>query len=278
LAFFNPKEKKMKKLLVVLFLMLAVFGLSACSNSSNVFDFELDPSYTEFVTMATSADYPPYENIVKDENGKNTVVGVDIEIGKAIARALGKNLRVIHKGFDFLVEDVRAGKVDFVIAGLTPTPTRAQVVDFSKSYYTEESVQQVILVHKDNLALYDTLAKINVAGVRVGAQSGSIQAEFASVFTPNATAKLITDLNELLNNLNNNQIDALFTEGTVADTHINGSFPDFVKIEIDSLEGYEGNAVAVQKGDTELLELINDVIDELIAQGKISEWLEEFSS
>jgi ABC-type amino acid transport substrate-binding protein len=272
------RRRKMKKLLMVLFLGLAAFGLSACSNASNVFDFVLDSSYTEFVTMATSADYPPYENIVKDENGKNTVVGVDIEIGKAIAKALGKNLRVIHKGFDFLVEDVRAGKVDFVIAGLTPTPTRAQVVDFSKSYYTEESVQQVILVHKDNQALYDTLAKVNTLGVRVGAQSGSIQAEFASVFTPNATAKLITDLNELLNNLNNKQIDALFTEGAVADTHINGNFPNFVKIEIDSLEGYEGNAVAVKKGNAALLTTINTVIDQLIEQGKINEWLEEFSA
>lgn len=268
----------MKKLLMVLFVGLATFGLSACSNSSNVFDFVLDSSYTEFVTMATSADYPPYENIVKDEDGKNTVVGVDIEIGKAIAIALGKNLRVIHKSFDFLVEDVRSGKVDFVIAGLTPTPTRAQIVDFSKSYYTEDSVQQVLLVHKDNQSLYDSLTKINVAGVRVGAQSGSIQAEFASVFTPNATAKLISDFNELLNNLNNNQIDALFTEDDVADTHINGNFPNFVKIQIDSLDGYEGNAVAVQKGDSDLLAIINNVIDQLIAEGKISDWLEEFSA
>ena len=146
----------MKKLFIFILLVAGITSLSGCSNSSNVFDFILDESYTEFVTMATSADYPPYENIVADQDGKNTVQGVDIEIGKAIARALGKNLRVVHKGFDFLVEDVRAGKVDFIIAAMTPTPNRQMIVDFSKSYYTEETVNQVVLIHKDNTSVYQT--------------------------------------------------------------------------------------------------------------------------
>jgi len=257
----------MKKVLILALIVVFGFSLSACSNSSNVFDFVLDEDYTEFVTMATSADYPPYENIVEGEDGKSTV-----------ARALGKNLRVVHKGFDFLIEDVRSGKVDFIIAGLTPTPSRALIIDFSQSYYTEETVDQVVLIHKDNVALYQDIEDLNVAGVRVGAQTGSIQAEFAEYFTPLATAKIIQDLNELLNNLNNKQIEALFTEGPVADTHINSGYPDFVKLELSSLAGYEGNAVGVQKGDTELLAVINDVIDQLILDGQIALWLEEFSS
>lgn len=262
---------------ILVLLVIGGLSLSACSNSTNVFDFILDESYTEFITMATSADYPPYENIVQDENGKNTVVGVDVEIAKAIATRLGKNLRIVHKGFDFLVEDVRSGKVDFIIAAMTPTPSRALIIDFSKSYYTEDTVNQVILIHKDNVDLYQSIEDLNITGVRVGAQTGSIQAEFAELFTPNATAKIIQDLNELLNNLNNDQIDALFTEGPVADTHINNGYPDFIKLELASLEGYEGNAVGVQKGNTELLTIINLVIDELIAQGKIAEWLATYS-
>ncbi|PKK97540.1 MAG: hypothetical protein CVV58_00680 [Tenericutes bacterium HGW-Tenericutes-3] len=267
----------MKKLFIFILLIAGTISLTGCSNSSNVFDFILDDSYTEFVTMATSADYPPYENIVEDADGKNTVAGVDIEIGKAIAKALGKNLRVVHKGFDFLVEDVRAGKVDFIIAAMTPTPSRALIVDFSKSYYTEETVSQVVLIHKDDAATYQTIEDLNLTTVRVGAQTGSIQAEFAEVFTPNASATIIQDLNTLLNNLNNGQIDALFTEGPVADTHINNGYPDLVKLELSTLEGYDGNAVAVQKGDSELLAVINQVIDELIAQGKIAEWLATYS-
>lgn len=266
----------MKKILVLILVLIGSFSFAACSKSTNVFDFILDDSYTEFVTMATSADYPPYENIVEGEDGKNTVVGVDIEIGKEIAKALGKNLRVIHKGFDFLVEDVRNGKVDFIIAAMTPTPSRAEIIDFSKSYYTEESVPQVVLIHNDNVDLYTSIESLNVAGVRVGAQTGSIQAEFAEIFTKNATAKVIQDLNELMNNLSNKQIDALFTEGPVADTKINQDFP-FTKLELSALEGYEGNAVGVKKGNTELLVVINEVIDELIANGQVAIWLAEFS-
>ena len=202
----------MKKLYLVVFLMFTKLRMFGCKNSSNVFEFVLDESYDGYVTMATSADYPPYENIVQGEDGKNTVVGVDIEIAKAIARKLNKNLRVVHKGFNFLVEDVRSGKVDFIIAGMTPTPSRAEIIDFSKSYYTEESVVQVVLIHKDHESLYTTIDDLNEASVRVGAQTGSIQAEFAETFTPLATAKIVQDLKELLNNLENNQNNALFTE------------------------------------------------------------------
>jgi len=267
----------MKKLLMFVIVAISALGISGCSNSSNVFDFILDEDFTEFVTMATSADYPPYENIVQDENGKNTVVGVDIEIAKAIAVALGKNLRVVHKGFDFLVEDVRAGKVDFIIAAMTPTPSRQLVIDFSKSYYTEETVAQVVLIHKDNVNVYQSIEDLNVSGVRVGAQTGSIQAEFAELFTPNATAKIIQDINELFNNLNNDQIDALFTEGPVADAKINDGYSDFVKLTLTTLEGYDGNAVGVQKGNDALLTVINQVIDDLNEQGLIAQWLVTYS-
>ena len=184
----------MKKLLVVVVLSLVSLLMFGCQNSSNVFDFVLDESYDGYVTMATSADYPPYENIVEGADGKNTVEGVDIEIAKVIAKKLNKNLRVVHKGFDFLVEDVRSGKIDFIIAGMTPTPSRSKIIDFSKSYYTEESVVQVVLIHKDNQALYQLIEDLNSQSVRVGAQTGSIQAEFAETFTPLATAKIVQDL------------------------------------------------------------------------------------
>lgn len=268
----------MKKLFLVVLLVVTVLGISGCTNTSNVFDFILDEDYTEFVTMATSADYPPYENIVQGEDGKNTVVGVDIEIAKAIAVALGKNLRVVHKGFDFLVEDVRDGKVDFIIAAMTPTPSRQLIIDFSDSYYSEETVSQVVLIHKDNVDLYQTIEDLNNASVRVGAQTGSIQAEFAEIFTPLATAKIIQDVNELFSNLDNDLIDALFTEGPVADAKINDGYSDFIKLELTTLEGYDGNAVGVQKGNTDLLTVINQVIADLNEQGLIAEWLVTYSA
>lgn len=267
----------MKKLFLSMFFVGLVIALSSCTSSSNVFDFELDESYDGYITMATSADYAPYEWIVEDENGKSTVQGVDIEIAKAIAHALNKNLRVIHKGFDFLIEDVRNGKVDFIIAGLTPTPSRAEIIDFSNSYYTEESVTQVVLIHEDNINSYQNVESLNKAGLRVGAQTGAIQVEFAKLFTPLATHKVVSDINELMNNLTNKQIDALFTEGPVAQTRINDGAP-FVQLVLEGVDHYQGNAVGVKKGNTELLTVINDVITELIALGKITEWLETYSA
>ncbi len=225
--------------------------------------------------MATSADYAPYEWIVDDGTGKSAVQGVDIEIAKEIAHALGKNLRVIHKGFDFLIEDVRNDRVDFIIAGLTPTPSRAEITDFSKSYYTESSVTQVVLIHQDDVSLYPNIESLNVAGKRVGAQTGAIQVEFADLFTPLAIKKVVADINELMNNLTNKQIDDLFTEGPVAQTRINDGAP-FVQMTLSNVDHYQGNAVEVKKGNTELLNSINEVIDRLIEEGKIALWLETY--
>ena len=80
-----------------------------------------------------------------------------------------------------------------------------------------------------------------------------------------------------MNNLTNKQIDALYTEGPVADVRINQGAP-FVKIVLDQALDYEGNAIGVKKGNTELLAVINSVIDQLILENKITEWLSYYSA
>ena len=268
----------MKKIIFSLLLLVATISLVACdgtSSSSNVFEFILDESYEGFLVMETSADYPPYENIEEGENG-NTVVGIDIEIAKAIADAAGKNLQVVHKGFDFLITDIQNGKADFAIAAITTTPERLEQVDFSKSYY-DASDEQVVVIQKSDSELYQSIDDINLETVIVGAQLGSLQSYLVQEQASNAQAQYLQDLNTLFTNLDNGQIHALFSEETVAKTKIEQEYSDLmIAFSVDSQ--YTGNAIAVQKGDTELLALINTVIDELTSSGKITEWVAYYSA
>ncbi|MBN3491006.1 transporter substrate-binding domain-containing protein [Acholeplasma equirhinis] len=253
-----------KKITVLGMLFISTIMLAAC-DSSNVFEYIIDSSYDGWITLGTSADYPPYEWPMNVE-GKQTIVGIDIEIAKEIAKAAKKNLKVINKGFDFLLEDLVSGKVDFVISAMTPTEERAQIVDFSKNYY---AASQSILIKSSNAELYTTFESLNVNTVKIGAQLGSIQADLAEEFE-NAQKQFIQAIPDLVMRLQDGQINALILETAVADSYIrNQAGLMIAPIAIGDSE--DGTAVAVQKGNQELLTLINSVIDELIESGRMDE-------
>ncbi|HLS99959.1 MAG TPA: transporter substrate-binding domain-containing protein [Acholeplasma sp.] len=259
-----------KKLSVFVMLVITTITLVACgSTASNVFEFVIDESYTEWITLGTSADYPPYEWPIT-ENGKTTIVGIDIELAKEIAKAAGKNLRVINKGFDFLLEDLEAGKVDFVISAMTPTPARALRVDFSKVYY---EATQSVLIKASNLEIYNSFESLNQANIKIGAQLGSIQAELALEFDQ-ATTQFIQAIPDLVMRLEDNQIQGLVLETAVAESYVrNRPALAIANIKIGSTE--DGTAVAVAKGNQDFLALINQVIDELQESGRFAEIVSE---
>ena len=267
----------MKKIMLGLLVLVATISLAACeeATASNVFNFIIDDSYTEYLVMETSADYPPFENI-EEVDGKNTVVGVDIEIAKAIAKAAGKNLKVIHKGFDFLITDIQNGKADFSIAALTPTVERMEQVDFSNIYLSSEN-DQVAVIKATDASIYTSIADVNLATIRIGAQTGSLQSYILQDEAPDAQATYLQDLNTLFENLSNGQLEVILSEKTVAETYISSEYSELmIGFEVDT--EYSGNAVAVQKGNTELMTIINDTIAQLIADGQIEAWVDYYSS
>jgi polar amino acid transport system substrate-binding protein len=257
--------KKWFNLMAFTAIVLLTFAVTACS-SSNIFTYVIDASYTEYVTMGTSADYPPYEWPM-NVGGKQTLVGIDIEIAKHIAAALQKNLRVVNKSFDYLLEDLQAGKVDFVIAGMTPTPAREEVVDFSIVYY--EAVQ-VVLIKETNASVYTSIESLNQPTLRVGAQLGSIQAGLLTDNFPSAQATILTQIPDLILRLQQGQVDAVIVEGPVAQGYLqNVSGLAIASFSIGEPDG--GSAVAVKSGDTQLLQVINQVLTQLIESGLLDD-------
>lgn len=255
----------MKKLLMIGVMLLTVIVLQGCT-SSNVYTYVIDDSYTEYITLGTSADYPPYE-WPTEVDGKQTIVGIDIEIAKKIAAAVGKNLKVVNKGFDFLLEDLASGKVDFVLAGMTPTEERAKEVDFSMVYY---EATQVILIQEKDMDTYTSIDALDVSTVKIGAQLGSIQQDLATDTFNNVQTQFIQAIPDLVMNLNNGQLDAVIMEKPVADGYVvNQVGLAIAHMTIGDPDG--GSAVAVQKGDSELLAIINEVLTDLITTGEMDQ-------
>ena len=118
----------MKKFLGIVTSILMVMMLAACGSNKNE------------LVMATNAEFPPYEYHEGD-----AIVGIDVEICKAIAEEMGKTLVIEDMQFDSVITSVQTGKADLGAAGLTVTEDRLKNIDFTDPYTT---ATQVIIVRK----------------------------------------------------------------------------------------------------------------------------------
>ena len=119
------------------------------------------------LVMATNAEFPPYEY----REGDN-VVGIDVEIGEAIAKSMGMELKVEDMAFDSIIVAVDAGKADVGLAGLTVTEDRLMNVNFSDPYTT---ATQVVIVKDDS----PITSPNDLEGKKIGVQLGTTGDQYA---------------------------------------------------------------------------------------------------
>ena len=218
------------------------------------------------LVLGTSADYPPYE-FHKEIDGKDTIVGFDIEIAKAIAEDLGVELEIKDMDFEGLLLALNAGKVDIVLAGMTPKPGRD--AEFSKIYY---KALQGLLVHADNKDVYKTVD--DLTGKRIGAQKGSIQEDLAQEEIKDLRLKALAKIPDLVLEVKHKKIDAVLMEMPVAEAYAaNNDDLHLMPVELIDEEG--GSAVAAKTGEKELIEFANKVIDKLEKDGSIERFVIE---
>jgi len=243
--------------------LLGMGLLSACTGSGG----NTAASDDKTLTMATSADYPPYE-FIRTEGGSEEIVGFDVDIARAIAEELGYELEITNIDFNGLIPALQAGRADFVMAGMTPTEERKQNVDFSSVYY--EARNTIVAAAGSNLTTVESLN-----GKRVGVQLGSIQ-EGAAKEIQGATVVPLNRINEIIQELKAGRIDAAIVEDTVAKGYIEAN-PDLEFNVIPSADE-AGSAIAFPKGSP-LRDEFEPVLQQMIESGEINElvikWFEE---
>ena len=130
--------------------------------------FQQNVEGKEEIKMGTNAEFPPYEFKEGD-----AIVGIDAEIAAAIADKLGKKLAIEDMAFDGTIPALQAGKIDFIMAGLTVTEERKQSVNFTESYAT--GVQVVIVKEGSEIKTADDLFAPKADGSlwKIGVQQGT---------------------------------------------------------------------------------------------------------
>ncbi|MBE9108333.1 transporter substrate-binding domain-containing protein [Nodosilinea sp. LEGE 07298] len=215
------------------------------------------------LTMATSADYPPYE-FVETAGGTEEIVGFDVDIARHIATELGYDLEITNIDFNGLIPALQAGRADFVMAGMTPTEERQQNVDFSDIYYT---AQQTIVSPSGS----GITSPADLEDKTVGVQLGSIQeglAQDLATETPGMELSPLNRINEIVQELKSGRIDAAIIEDTVAKGFLENN-PDLEAVVIPE-EGPVGSAIAFPK-DSERVDDFNQVLAEMESSGLMEE-------
>lgn len=262
------KKNIFSKVSVILLIGIMVFSLAACSTKSGSTasgsNTEVDKiKKAGVLVVGTSGDYPPYE-FHKQVNGKDEIVGFDMEIAKQIAKDLGVKLEVKDITFNGLLEALNTKKVDMVIAGMNPTAERAKAVDFSKIYY---KAVQTVLVRTEDKDKYKALTDLK--GMKVGVQMGSVQEQLANDQMKGSTKKSLGKITDLILELKNKKIDALVVEKPVADSYA-AKNPDLFVTDMKFANAEDmGSAIAVRKNSPALVKAINNTIDKLIKNKSI---------
>lgn len=220
----------MKKSFVLFLSIIMLVGiLAACGTNNNKNAGTKDK---KVLVMGTSADYPPFEYIKTKTSDE--IIGFDVDLAKAIAGKLGYKVQVKDIDFSGLIQALKSGQVDFVLAGMTPTEKRKKSVDFSDIYYT---AQDMIVTKKDSgIKTLDDLK-----GKTVGVQLGSIQEGNAKDLNKKVPIKIENRnrIPDLIQEIKAGRFDAAIIEDTVA--------KGFIQKETD-LTGFTSNANPEQAG------------------------------
>lgn len=273
----------MKKIINIVLIMLCVFAFSACSSgNSDATQTLLDKIKAQgYITVAVSPDFPPYEFVDDTKTGDDQYVGADIELAKYVAEKLGVTLKLEVAEFSTVLASLSTGSADIIISGLGYKEERLEAMDFTKTYNPstdDENSFQGIMMLATVASEYTSLSDFD--GLKIGAQSGSLQQGYVEEQLPNATLEIISDLSTGILMLQTGKIDALAMASTTGSSYVESN-PDLamttVKFAESALAEYDGTLIGVQKDQPELLEFLNQIVDEVVSQGLFDQWEVEYT-
>ena len=210
--------------------------------------------------MSTNAEFAPYEY-----HDGNDIVGIDVDIANAICEDMGASLEITDVAFDSIIPEVQSGKADFAAAGMTVTEDRQTQVDFSDTY---AHATQVVIVKEDS----DIASPDDLEGKKIGVQLGTTGDIYAGDIK-DATVERYNKGFEAVQALTQDKIDAVVIDGEPAKVFVKEN--EGLKM-LDEAFTEEDYAIAVAKGNDELLDKINTALGELKDSGELDKIVDKY--
>ena len=269
----------MKKIFAMVLALAMILSCAACGGSSRAKDDLLEEIKAQgYIELCTEPYFAPFEFVDPSKTGDDQYVGVDIEIAKYIAEKIGVELRIVPLDFTAVLAGIADGKYDIAISAIAYSPSRAEAMRLS-NVYKPNSGGYGFLTRAEDVDKYNSVEDLKDAVVIT--QSGSVQ---ESLYNQNVKAckefKLVANMTDGYLAVAEGKADVCIcsTESAQLYAEANGglAIPDF-RFEVDP--NMNGTVVAMPlKGSESLLEVVNEAIAELNAQGKIDQWNEEYTA
>lgn len=267
----------MKKCIAMLLALVMTLSLGVVAFAEEEAETPEIPEYLqgldlpEFTTieegkliMTTNASFPPYEMVADGDStgfAGTGFEGIDVEIGWYLAQALGLELVINDIDFDAALLSVQDGSADMMLAGLTYQESRDEVMDFSTSY---ASGVQVIIVPEDS----DIASPDDLPGKLIGVQRGTTGENYCTEDFGEENVQAYDNGAIAVQALLNGQIDAVVIDNGPAQAYVDAN--EGLKI-LETEYIVEDYCLAVDEGNTQLLDVLNSVLEIMIDEGLVDE-------
>ena len=261
-------RKNVAKVLVVGALASTMF-LTAC-NPKGDGGAAASPADSDTIKVGMECDYAPFNwTQTGEEHGYPIATGgyaggYDVEIAKKIAESMDKKLEIVKTEWNGLTPALTSGKIDLIIAGMSPTAERKETIDFSNTYYTSDLV---IVVKKDS-PYANAKSLGDFKGANITGQLNTFNYDVIDQIEGVNKSTALETFPAMIVALRSGKIDGYVSErpGALSATSANN---DLTFVEFEKGKGFEAStedtsiSVGVKKGNQELLDKVNDALSKI---------------
>lgn len=257
-----------KSLLFLTALAAAAAIMTGCSGKESSSEAGGDSQEQEVLTVAMELAYPPFET--KDEQGNPS--GVSVDFMKDFGEYIGKEIRIENISFDGLIPSLQTGKADMVMSSMTITEERKETVDFSEPY---ANALLAVLTNKDSQIT--SVDDLNQEGKKVAVKTGSTGYLYAQEHLKNAEIIALQDESACVMEVSQGKADGfIYDQLTIYRNWQNNL--DTTNAVFIPFQDVEPWGIAVKKGNTELLDQLNEFIETYREDGGLEELTEKYLS
>lgn len=268
---------KLKKLVTAALCAAMTLSLAACgggnssnssSDSSSADNVLAKVQEAGVLKVSVSPDFAPYEFQDPSKSGQDVYVGADVEMIRYIAKELGVECEIVAMDFDTCLAAVTQDKVDCSINGYYPSEERRKTVDFTNPYFDDS--KQVVVIKKENMDKFKTAADFK--GETVAAQNGSAQDTIVKENLSDAKEQLISKVTDGVQMVKSGKAAGVVLQNVVAESVV--ASDDSLAIAESTFVYDEAElVVAVKKGETELLDKMNEIVKKINDEKLYDQWL-----
>ena len=286
------RKTKISKLIALAMAAATVFALSACGGSvtpsasadesANVSETAAQTAETTPAEVQTIQDgklivaaeftYPPFEYMADDGT---TELGLDIDLAKAIGEKLGLEVEFVSTQFDGILDGLELDKYDAVISAVTITAARKEEADFTQPYIENYQCLVTMASNEEAISDIDELSNHSV-GFQTGTTSNIfVEDKVNTGDLENVNTNMYDKAMDAFSDLELGRIEYVICDSSVADIYVKNK-PDVFKTVWTQTDSPEQFGIAVKKGNTQLLEAIDNVLSELMENGEFDAMREEW--